>query len=110
MKAKSRKKLKNMRVDWEMYGFNMFYAQNNEVVILQSRGLPITSFVIRKKSDLYIFGNVEVPNHLDAKGGGGTDDESSATIFLEAIGKKLVKEILGVREDDKLCEDLKVRV
>ena len=48
------------------------------------------------------------------KGGWGADEESLATVFLEAIDNKLVKvnfcrqEVLGVKEDDKLCEDWKL--
>ena len=64
MKAYSRKKLEDKRVDWEMNCLNMFFAQNNEIVVLKSRGPPIISFVIGKRYDLYVFGDVEVPNQL----------------------------------------------
>ena len=40
------------------------FAQNSEIVVLKSRGPPVISFVIGKRFDLYIFGDVEVPNQL----------------------------------------------
>ena len=76
---------------------NVFFAQNDEIIINQTSGFPVISFIIRKKSELYVVRDVEIPNQLSDEGWLRSRGGSLPTVFLEAIVERLDEEILQKR-------------